>query len=204
MSSRRMCRAIPCRTRLLLVLEDKYTEHCLRSNRLKASDPKMNSKGFQRFQFPSMSKVKYPHESPFRPPNPMKRDAVGCLMGGIPEPLAWKPHLKPYETVLVVVLHLDQPISRQGLIWTAHSMLFASTSLVPACSSSLLISWWPGHPFHNHKFWPSTNLAVSSKVVRKTTFWCRQEWQRDFTLKVHPMSRRSCGSEAEGWISKPS
>ncbi|CAL1129966.1 unnamed protein product [Cladocopium goreaui] len=29
--------------------------------------------------------VKYPHESPFRPPNPMKRDAVGCLMGGIPE-----------------------------------------------------------------------------------------------------------------------
>lgn len=33
------------------------------------------------------SEAKYPHESPFRPPNPMKRDAVGCLMGGIPEPL---------------------------------------------------------------------------------------------------------------------
>ena len=31
------------------------------------------------------SEAKYPHESPFRPPNPMKRDAVGCLMGGIPE-----------------------------------------------------------------------------------------------------------------------
>ena len=30
-------------------------------------------------------KAKYPHESAFRPTNPMKRDAVGCLMGGIPE-----------------------------------------------------------------------------------------------------------------------
>ncbi|CAJ1427639.1 unnamed protein product [Effrenium voratum] len=29
--------------------------------------------------------IKFPHESPFRPTNPMKRDAVGCLMGGIPE-----------------------------------------------------------------------------------------------------------------------
>ncbi|CAE7341843.1 impact-A [Symbiodinium microadriaticum] len=29
--------------------------------------------------------AKYPHESAFRPTNPMKRDAVGCLMGGIPE-----------------------------------------------------------------------------------------------------------------------
>ena len=32
-----------------------------------------------------LSEAKYPHEAPFRPPNPMKRDAVGCLMGGIPE-----------------------------------------------------------------------------------------------------------------------
>lgn len=29
--------------------------------------------------------TKYPHEAPFRPSNPMKRDAIGCLMGGIPE-----------------------------------------------------------------------------------------------------------------------
>jgi len=29
--------------------------------------------------------VKYPHEAPFRPSHPMKKDAIGCLMGGIPE-----------------------------------------------------------------------------------------------------------------------
>jgi len=27
----------------------------------------------------------YPHESAWKPSNPMKRDAIGCLMGGIPE-----------------------------------------------------------------------------------------------------------------------
>ena len=41
------------------------------------------------------AKVKYPHESPFRPTNPMKRDAVGCLMGGIPESLGSSSQPRP-------------------------------------------------------------------------------------------------------------
>jgi len=28
---------------------------------------------------------KYPHETPFRPSNPMKKDAMGCLLGALPE-----------------------------------------------------------------------------------------------------------------------
>lgn len=37
---------------------------------------------------PEDTAKKYPHEAAFRPSNPMKRDAIGCLMGGIPE---WVP-----------------------------------------------------------------------------------------------------------------